>query len=187
MIPAELRLTRGLITLIAGGAIIIASFAIAIPLLVPQQRDNGEGNDGSQYTIAPGQTVEIRRQVGGDAPGSQVAYSVTFQDLKGTMPAITVTGPGGQVLHRNNVTSFVAAAPVEATRQGNYTLAITNPSATETLEAFVIFGEPQPELVASSFMLYAGIIVVAAGIALSVMDRVRTKKMKQFGDVSDLR
>jgi hypothetical protein len=174
--------------LIAGGAIIIVSFAIAIPLLFSQQQagEAGEGKSGAQYTIGPGQTVQITREVQGGG-AVQLAYSITFQDLKGTTPAITVSGPDGETLHAEKATSFVATAPVEAAKPGNYTLAITNPSSTATLEAFVIFGEPQAELVASSFMLYAGITVAVAGGALTVLDRVRAKKMKQFGDVSDLR
>jgi len=38
----------------------------------------------------------------------------------------------------------------------------------------------------TSFMLIAGIIASIAGAVITVLDRRRTKKMRQFGDTSDL-
>jgi hypothetical protein len=37
-----------------------------------------------------------------------------------------------------------------------------------------------------NFTLYAGIAVFVAGVIITVLDRQRTSKMKQFGDTSDL-
>jgi hypothetical protein len=75
---------------------------------------------------------------------------------------------------------------VEAGAQGNYTLTVSNLAESE-LGTLVFFEEQAPINIATSFILYAGLIVAAAGAAVTILDKVRNKKMKQFGDMSDLR
>ncbi|HEY7507661.1 MAG TPA: hypothetical protein VH677_00905, partial [Nitrososphaera sp.] len=66
-----------------------------------------------------------------------------------------------------------------------YTLFIANPSS-ETLRAVVLVGD-EATAATLGFIQIAGIMVLAAGAIVTVLDSRRSKKMRQFGDVSDLR
>ena len=74
---------------------------------------------------------------------------------------------------------------------------MSNPSSSSNLEAALVIdtqeailnraGALSPTItVAFGFMLVAGIGALAAGAVITVMDRRRASKMKQFGDTSDL-
>jgi subtilase family serine protease len=73
---------------------------------------------------------------------------------------------------------------------GNYTLILTNLSSDTALEASILFGDRESyatqEQLIFSFLLYAGIIAIIAGAVITILDRRRINKMKQFGDTSDL-
>jgi len=76
------------------------------------------------------------------------------------------------------------------TESGNYSLILVNPAPDATLEASVLFGDQgsfaTSEQVILSSLLYVGIIAVIAGAVITILDRRRIGKMKQFGDTSDL-
>jgi hypothetical protein len=168
-----LRLRRGHWLLVAGGALVIISIAVAAPYIARGAQ--------AEYVVGAGKTVEIRREINsGDG-----IYNISFQELKGS-PEIAIRGPSNQTVYSAVATSFIMTGPVNATAPGNYTLSITNPSA-ETLRMMVLFGEQDPATVASGFIQIAGIIVLVAGGIVTVIDGRRDKRMKQFGDVSDLR
>jgi hypothetical protein len=168
-----LRLRRGHWLLVAGGALVIISIAVAAPYIARGAQ--------AEYVVGAGKTVEIRREINsGDG-----IYNISFQELKGS-PEIAIRGPSNQTVYSAVATSFIMTGPVNATAPGNYTLSITNPSA-ETLRMMVLFGEQEASTVASGFIQIAGIIVLVAGGIVTVIDGRRDKRMKQFGDVSDLR
>ncbi|MEO9295829.1 MAG: hypothetical protein ABI347_09545 [Nitrososphaera sp.] len=169
-----MRLRRGHWLLVASSALIIISIAVAAPYIARGAQ--------AEYVVGAGKTVEIRREINsGDG-----IFNITFQELKGSSPKIAIRGPSNQTVYSAVATSFIMTGPVNATAPGNYTLSITNPS-TETLRMMVLFGEQEPATVASGFIQIAGIIVLVAGGIVTVIDSRREKRMKQFGDVSDLR
>lgn len=160
--------------LIAGGAIMIISYVVAIPYFLPQ------GSEGAEYSIRPGETAAITRNL----PPGQAAFSVTFQELA-ERPIMTVKDQEGEVLYNSTATGSPFVVPVNAAAAGNYTLFIANPSS-ETLRAVVLVGD-EATTVTLGFIQIAGIMVLAAGAIVTVLDSRRSKKMRQFGDVSDLR
>jgi hypothetical protein len=159
--------------LIAGGAILVISYIIAIPYFLPQ-------GGGAEYSISPGETITIIHDL---APG-QAAFSITFQETSEN-PIVAVEGPSGDVLYNSTASGSPLVVTINAAAAGNHTLFITNRSS-ETLQTVVLIGEETVTLVLA-FAQVAGIIVLAAGAIVTVLDKVRNKKMKQFGDMSDLR
>ena len=160
--------------LIAGAAIMIISYVVAIPYFLPQ------GSDGAEYSIRPGEATAITHNL---SPG-QAAFSVNFQELP-EKPVMTVKDQSGKVLYNGTATGSPFVVPVNASAAGNYTLFIANPSS-ETLRAVVLVGD-EATAVTLGFIQIAGIMVLAAGAIVTVLDSRRSKKMRQFGDVSDLR
>lgn len=73
---------------------------------------------------------------------------------------------------------------------GYYTLVLTNPSSEKTLDATILFGDRESYATAEqlifSFMVIAGIITAIAGAVITVLDRRKINKMRQYGDTSDL-
>ena len=173
-----MQLKRGPLMLVAGGAILAASFIIASLYVAPQVTT---GENGDEYRIAAGGTLEIERRI----TTGQGLYTVFFPELIGS-PLITVKGPDNATLVERAADSTLVVGVVEAGVQGNYTLTVSNLAESE-LGTRVFFEEQAPINIATSFILYAGLIVIAAGAAVTILDRVRSKKMKQYGDVSDLR
>lgn len=159
--------------LVAGGALIIISIAIAAPYIARGAQ--------AEYAVGAGKTIEIRREIN----SGEGIYNITFQELKGN-PDIVIRNPANETVFRTKATSFIVAGPLNATAPGNYTLSITNPSA-DTLRMMVLFEEQDPATLVSGFIQIAGVIVLVAGVAVTVLDARRDKRMKQFGDVSDLR
>jgi hypothetical protein len=159
--------------LIAGGVIIAISFAVTASLVVP---------DTEEYTIAPGESQEIRRQI----MTGQGSYTIILPDA-GSKASVKVRSPANETLVDYTAESPLAAGPVEARTPGNYTLVVTNSYSDSALTVQVLFAEQQPEIVAAGLLLYVGIIIIIAGVAVTILDGRREKKMRQFGDMSDLR
>ncbi len=176
--------------LIAGGATIIISFIMATLYVAPQITAD---KNGQEYRIAPGEKLEVKRRI----TTGQALYTVLFSQLEDNatdvssgssrLPTITIVGPANETMAQVQADSALKGGVIEAPAVGNYTLSITNPAQEGELGALVYFNEQQPTDIAASFILYGGIIVLVAGVAVAIVDRVRSKKMKQYGDLSDLR
>lgn len=161
-----------------GAGVLIISFTIA-SLYVTQQV--GANEQGDQYKVSPGGTLAVKRPI----TTGQGIYTVLFPKLVGN-PVITIKGFDNQTIVENVANNTLVGGSFEARTAGNYTLSISNPSSTE-VGAYIYFDEQNPIGAASSFILYSGIVILVAGAAVTILDSRRNKRMKQFGDVSDLR
>jgi uncharacterized membrane protein len=186
-----LRLKRGAILLIAGGAIIAVGFAIfSYYTVVFAARLLSENN----YSVDPGSEQSIQQFISQNS--SEGTYLVALPQLAG-QPKLKIASPEGQTLVEQQIAETVTAGTFPIASSGNYTLTLANPSS-DVLQASIVFGDQEsiiqsglgisPLVLALSFnfALYAGIAVIAAGIVITILDRRRISKMKQFGDTSDL-
>lgn len=161
--------------LIAGGAIAVASFAMSVYLLT-----------GNTYTIQPNDRLVVQRFISNASEG---VYNISFP-LYERQAGLQILNPANQTIVGQDISPPIVNEVFATTASGNYTLILTNPSPDATLEASILFGGRDSyatsEQLVSSFLLYAGIIAVIAGAAITILDRRRISKMKQFGDTSDL-
>jgi hypothetical protein len=114
---------------------------------------------------------------------------------------LTITNPANQTILGEEINPSPFAPPIfgafNITESGNYSLILTNLSS-DTIEISAIIGDKESvesrgikssfndsALIASS-LFTVGIAIAIAGIIITVLDRQRTSKMKQFGDTSDL-
>jgi hypothetical protein len=164
--------------LAVGAGVLVVSFAIASLYVTPRI---GANEQGDEYRVMPGKMLAIKRPI----TTGQGIYTVLFPKLVGN-PVITIRGPDNQTLVENVARSTLVGGSVNASAAGNYTLSIYKPSSAE-IGAYIYFDEQSPVGAASSFILYEGIVILVAGIAVTIFDGRRDKRMKQFGDVSDLR
>jgi len=145
--------------------------------------------------IDPANTTSIERFISSNA--TEGTYIVALPQPVG-QPELKIMDPSGQVLIDKQLTETVEMGTFNVTQDGNYTLVVANTSPNLPLEANIVFGD-QKSIVESgldinpvtlgvtfNFTLYAGIAVFVAGIIITVLDRQRSSKMKQFGDTSDL-
>jgi hypothetical protein len=188
VIQLKLHLRRGHILLIAGGVISAISFAI----LGYYGTQFVNLQDVSKYAISPNGTQEIRQFT----EAGQGAYFVAIPESAGQTP-IKVTGPAGDTILDKRIEPPFQFEVFPATTAGNYTLLITNPSSSD-LEIVAFVGDQQTvaskslslssttTIFAFSFLLIAGIVILAAGAIITILDMRRIQKMKQFGDTSDL-
>lgn len=177
--------------LIAGGAIVAFSF-FASNYYASQFLQEIQG--ANKYTVQPSGRLEFRQNItSGDG-----AYVVAFPNYSEApvQASVRVDNPSGANVLVREVNLPFYSEPFAAQTVGNYTLTLTN-TADTPLDASVIFGEQEavsevigmPAVVStaiSSLLLIAGIIVLIAGGAITVIDRRKAQKMKQFGDMSDL-
>jgi hypothetical protein len=189
----KLRLRRGPILLIAGGAIIAVGFAIfsyytvlfAAKLITE-----------SSYSVAPADKLSIPQFIDSQN-ASEGAFIVAMQHQVG-QPLIKITSPSGATLTEKQLPETITMDTFAITETGNYTLTLTNASPDATLEANILFGDKRmiienglsvsPETLSLIFnlTLYTAIAVIIAGAIITILDRQRISKMKQFGDTSDL-
>ena len=188
----KLRLRRGPILLIAGGAIMAIGFAIFTYYTVLFATKLLAEN---KYNIEPANATSVERFIRKNA--TEGTYIVALVQAAG-QPGLKITDPAGQVLVDKQLEGTLAMDTFGLTQDGNYTLTVANTSPDSALEANIVFGDqksiiesgldinPVTLSVMFNFTLYAGIAVFAAGVIITVLDRQRTSKMKQFGDTSDL-
>jgi hypothetical protein len=161
--------------LIAGGATAVVSLAISTFLLAE-----------NTYSIKPNDHLIIQQFVSNTSQG---IYSISFPSFEG-QPGLIIMNPLNQTIVEKNITPPIISETFEAVESGDYTLILTNPLSDKTLEAAVLFGDRESfasiEQLIFSFMLSVGIIAAIAGTVITILDRRRTSKMKQFGDTSDL-
>ncbi|HEU4604853.1 MAG TPA: hypothetical protein VFS46_01310 [Nitrososphaera sp.] len=170
-----MHLRRGHIMLIAGGAVAVASFAVSLYLL-----------SGNTYSIQPDDRLVIQRFV---SNASQGVYSVSFPLFEG-QPSLQIVDATNRTIVEETISPPIANGIFTIAASGNHTLILANPASDATLEASVLFGDQESfatsEQLAFNSLLYAGIIAVIAGAVITILDRRRIGKMKQFGDTSDL-
>jgi len=177
--------------LIAGGAVAAISLSVLgyygmrlITNLEEQQK----------YSIPPNSSQEVRQNI---ANASQGAYIVSFPDFTGGRPEVLLTGPTDQIILQKTVDPPILIESFPLAISGNYTLELSNPSPDQTLEASIILGSQESVLstvdISSAvmtfvfgLMLVGGIATAVAGAVITVMDKRRITKMKQFGDTADL-
>jgi hypothetical protein len=177
--------------LLAGGAIVAAGIAASVYYV---GEFLSEIERTGVHSIDPRGSFEIMQTIS----GTQGAYFVAFPgyDENPVRAAIKVAGPSGNIVEREVDLPFYSEQ-FAVQGAGNYTLAISNLSES-TIQVAAIIGDPEAiaEIVSAStiassavasFVVIAGIAALLAGGALVVIDRRRTKKMKQYGDLSDLK
>ena len=161
--------------LIAGGAVAVASFTVSLYLL-----------SGNTYSIQPDDRLVIQRFV---SNASQGVYSVSFPLFEG-QPILQIVDATNRTIVEETISPPIANGVFTIAASGNHTLILANPAPDATLEASVLFGDQESfatsEQLAFNSLLYAGIIAVIAGAVITILDRRRIGKMKQFGDTSDL-
>jgi hypothetical protein len=162
--------------LIGGGAAAVLSFATSILLLAEYT-----------YSIKPNDRLIIEQFFPNN--GSQGVYSISFPTFEG-QPTLKIMDPLNQTIVEKTITPPIVSETFAVVESGYYTLVLTNPSSEKTLDASILFGDRQSfasaEQLIFSFMLIAGIITAIAGAVITVLDRRRSSKMRQFGDTSDL-
>lgn len=187
-----MQLQRGYVLLLAGGAIVAAGFAASVYYV---GEFLAEIEKAGVYTVSPKESFEVVQGIG----GAQGAYFVAFPGFNENpvRAEIKVTDPSGDTVVEREVDLPFYSEQFEAQSAGNYTFMISNPSDS-AFEVSAIIGDPESisEIVGAStvassaiasFILMAGIAVLVAGGALVVVDRRKTQKMKQYGDLSDLK
>jgi hypothetical protein len=159
--------------LVAGGAAAAASFAAFVYLVT----DN-------TYSIQPSDQLALRQFV---SNASQGVYSISFPLFEG-QPNLRILDTANKTVVEKAIDPPVVNEVFAAAESGYYTLILSNPSSDAVLEASVLFGDRQSYVAQTvfSFLLYAGVITVIAGAAITILDRRRISRMKQFGDTSDL-
>jgi hypothetical protein len=170
----------------AGGAMVAISFAVlAVKLLAVIQA-------GDRYSIHPGKQLVLKAFINSTAG----AYFVSPVEPTDVSPTATVTGPSNTTIIANRpIDAYTAFSQFPSSRSGNYTLILSNPSSNSTIEITAAFGAA--DLVFSKTLdlnttplifatLFSGIGAVIVGGVVTVLDRRRISKMKQYGDTSDL-
>jgi hypothetical protein len=184
-------LKRGYLILIGGAVAVAVSLAVlayyGIRLVEALE-------DDAKYTIPPGESIEISQNL---TSAGQGAYVTSFAELGNIRPKVVITNPAGAVVFQKTLDQPIVLEAFPVVESGVYTLNLTNPSAADSLEAAVIIdsqeavlsraGALSPAVTAAfGFMLVGGIGALATGSVISIMDRRRLNKMKQYGDTSDL-
>jgi hypothetical protein len=175
--------------LIAGGAMVVISFSMfgyyGLQFVNSIQQEE-------KLSVEPGGSLEIKQNIN----ASQGAYVVAFPDFDG-QAAVTVLDPAGRILVDKNISPPIVLEPFKVEQPGVYTLTLFNPT-DQVLEATLVLGDQETVLskgfdlpsamtaVALTSLLGIGIAVTIAGAVITVLDKRRTSRMKQFGDTSDL-
>lgn len=188
-----MRPKRGHILLLAGGAIAAVSLGIftysTVILADSLLNDN-------RYVISPGGSQTIRQFINQSALG---AYIIGFSEAPAQLD-VRLAGPSDMTLDQRRVSVSPTDPPVfeqfQIAEGGEYSLIIANPSG-EAVDVAAILGYNETIIQESGLsfatlamtfisLLFVGIALLVAGAAITILDRRRINKMKQFGDTSDL-
>jgi len=146
----------------------------------------------NKYVADPAGTASIPKFISQNA--TEGTYIVALAEAA-EQAGLKIEDPSGKALVEKQLTENPSMGTFATTEDGNYTLTVTN--ASPNSEVHIIFGDqesiagglgvdPVTLGVVFNFTLYAGISVFIAGIIITILDRQRANKMKQFGDTSDL-
>jgi hypothetical protein len=173
-----------------GGAIAIISFSMlgyyGLQFVNVVQREG-------KYTIEPHGSINMRQNIN-NTQGIGM-YVIAFAEFGGQASVIIMDHTGKIIVDKNlnppiTIESFNAEVP------GLYNLTLSNPT-DRVLEAAMIFGDwehvlGREDLFSAMTILYivfllgTGITLAIVGAIITILDRSRKKRMKQFGDTSDL-
>jgi hypothetical protein len=184
----RLHLKRGLILMIAGGAMVAISFSM-LAYYGLQFVDSVQQEE--TLSVEPGASIEIQKNVNASA----AAYVVAFPGFEGQV-AIEIRNPSGDILIEKSIDPPIVIETFEIREPGVYTLALTNPTDMP-LEVSVLLDDYETVLSRSNLstamgalgftsLLAVGMAVAIAGAIITFLDRRRINRMKQFGDTSDL-
>lgn len=185
-------LKRGHIMLIVGGAIAIISFSMLG--YYTMQFVNIIQQEG-KYTIEPGSSINLRENINNIQ--SIGIYVVAFAEVGGGGQAsVMIMDHKGKIIVKKNIYPPIAIEPFNAEVPGLYDLKLLNPT-DEVLEASIAFGDQNDMLSRKNLpsamtvlilvsLLITGIALAIAGAIITILDRSKIKRMKQFGDTSDL-
>lgn len=177
--------------LIAGGAVAAISLSVlgyyGLRLITNLEEQ-------PKYSIPPGGLHKVEQNIANVSLG---AYVVSFSNYTGGRPTVVLTDPAEQIVIRKEVDTPILIESFPISVAGNYTLELSNPSPVQTLEASIILGSQESVLSTADIssavmtlifglMLMAGIATAIAGTVITVMDKRRISKMKEFGDTADL-
>lgn len=177
--------------LIAGGAVAAISLSV---LGYYGMRLITNLEEQPRYSIPPNGSQKVQQII---ANVSQGAYIVSFPNYDGGKPTVVLTDPTEKIVIQKEVDPPILIESFPVNIPGNYTLELSNPSPVQTLEASIILGSQESVLVVADissavmtlifgFTLVAGIASAIAGAVITIMDKRRIAKMKQFGDTTDL-
>jgi len=183
---------RGFILIVAGGAVAVTSLSMLGyygTILITTIEDE------DKRKIQPNGVIPFTANISNTEQG---AYAVIFSDFSGLRPTVTLRDPSNQTIVGKAVEPPLALELFTVTDEGNYTLTLANPSSDRVLEAFAILGSQEyvlnnSEIAAAAMTTFAlgsllmgGIAAAVSGAVITVIDKRRLGKMKQFGDTSDL-
>jgi len=174
--------------LIAGGAMVaisvlmLAYYGLQFVSSIEQEEP---------ITVEPGKSIEVQQNIN----ASLGAYVVAFQDFEG-QAAVKISDQSGRPVVEKGISPPLVMELFEVRKPGVYTMVLSNPT-DGVLEAAVVLGDSETVLertqlssavmaLAFTSLLVIGAAVLIAGAVITILDRRRISKMKQFGDTSDL-
>ena len=177
--------------LIAGGAAIAISLS-ALSYYGLRLLENLESE--KKYDVEPGGSIEVTQNF---TEAGQGTYLAAFQAFAGGTPAITIRDPTDRIVVQKSADAPVVMEAFPVAQAGVYTLTLSNPSSEFELDATVVIDTPEAVLsragalspatsVALGFLFVAGVAAAGAGVVVTITDKRRLGRMKQFGDTSDL-
>lgn len=193
-----MRLKRGPILLIAGGAIMAIGFGIfSYYTVLFAAKLVAE----TAYTIEPSGKISITKFISIQNASQGTFIIVMQQGLGGQNhqhPFLKIANPSGKTLVEEQLAEALTIDTFPVTETGNYILTLANTPSGSSLEVNVIFGDQRtiiesglsvsPDTLSLVFnlTLYTAITIIIAGAIITFLDRKRINKMKQYGDTSDL-
>jgi hypothetical protein len=176
--------------LAVGGAIAVISFSIlgyyGLQLVNVVQREG-------KYTIEPHGSINTRQNIN-NTQGIGM-YVIAFAEFGG-QTSVMITDHTGKIIVDKNLNPPITIEPFNAEVPGLYNLTLLNPT-NRVLEGAMSFGDwehvlGRKDLFSATtilfivFLLGIGIALAIVGAIITVLDRSRKRRMKQFGDTSDL-
>jgi len=174
--------------LITGGAVALIGFSM-LGFYGVQFVNNI--TEDKKVRLEPGGSVQVQQNIS----ASQGSFAVIFPNPEGQLK-ILIKDPSGHVVIERTVEPPLVLQSFDVIQPGNYTLVISNPT-DHVLEPSIVLGNqesvlsqaigaPPATLIAIVIILFTGAAVAVAGTVITILDKRRTTKMKQFGDTSDL-
>src|SRR5215213_7397894 len=183
-------LKRGPIMLAASGAIALIIFSMLGYYSL--HFVNVIQNEGKSI-IEPHGSINMRQKIN-NTQGIGM-YVVAFAEFGG-QASVIIMDHTGKIIVDKNLNPPITIEPFDAEVPGLYNMTLLNPT-DRVLEAAMSFGDWEHVLSRKNlfspmtvlifvFLLGIGIALAIAGAIITVLDRSRIKRMKQFGDTSDL-
>jgi hypothetical protein len=187
---AGVYLKRGHIVLIVGGATAVISFSMLGYYTL--QFVNIIQQEG-KHRIDPGGSINVEENIN-NTQGIGI-YAIALAEFSGSASVIIIDN-GGNTIVNKSITQPVVIEPFSTESPGIYTLHLLNPT-DQMLEAAIGFGDQHDVLSRRNDLsfdtvlllvstLVVGVVLAIAGVIITILDRRKINKMKQFGDTSDL-